>query len=328
MQHGRNTAVRFPFSRDRRYWPIWIWADLSTIYLKGFSPLRTNREIRAWVRQLDLGVRQSIVLGTSDRRILEAVVSAPPELSGFAGHAALAGRIENRYFELTYPGELAEIETLDSVVAEAEAAIAVARNEMRSTIDLHQHDFDALLKPLETIRPWLLDDDRQVCEVGADGKPTYRAATETDVANGVRYKSFDEYKRAQGLATRHKGDDTHDEIPRGNKAPPQPESRNGAKAEPDSRRIGSAQGRFARASVGRLGGEFWRHVPHGHAEEAEMMRSDRRRRMADDHNKGPCDRSYRCDREEIILWREEISEVRHCAPAQRRSIVPGGLQSD
>ena len=44
MQHGRNTAVRFPFSRDRRYWPIWIWADLSLIYLKGFSPLRTNRD--------------------------------------------------------------------------------------------------------------------------------------------------------------------------------------------------------------------------------------------------------------------------------------------
>jgi hypothetical protein len=44
MQHGRNTAVRFPFSRGRRYWPIWIWADLSLIYLKGFSPLRTNRD--------------------------------------------------------------------------------------------------------------------------------------------------------------------------------------------------------------------------------------------------------------------------------------------
>jgi len=158
-----------------------------------------RQEIRAWVRQLDLGVRQSVVLATKDRRILEALVTAPPELSGITG-ASAALEIENRYIELTYPDELAAIEEMNAVVAEAEASMHIARNEMRSTIDLHPHDFDELMKPIETIRPWLVDDGRQVCEVGADGRPTYRKANETDLADGVRYENFEAYKRAQGLA--------------------------------------------------------------------------------------------------------------------------------
>jgi hypothetical protein len=161
-----------------------------------------RQEIRAWVRQLDLGVRQSVVLATNDKRILEAVVSAPPELSGFDGSAALAGKVEARYFELVFPDELAAIDAMDAVVSEAEASMHIARNELRSTLDnnMHQRDFDTLMAPIETVRPWLLDDDKQVCETGVDGKPTYRPATENDRAFGVRYKNFEEYKAAQGLA--------------------------------------------------------------------------------------------------------------------------------
>jgi hypothetical protein len=158
-----------------------------------------RQEIRAWVRSLDLGVRQSVVLATKDRRILEALLSAPPELSGITSPSA-AAEIENRYIELTYPKELAELEALDSVVAEAEAAVGIAYNELRNTVDMHQHDFGELMRPIETIRPWLIDGRRQVCETAADGKPTYRKATEADLADGVEYKNYDEYKAAQGLA--------------------------------------------------------------------------------------------------------------------------------
>jgi hypothetical protein len=160
-----------------------------------------RQEIRQWFRSLDLGVRQSIALASKDRRILEALVTAPPELSGIAGPKA-AAEIENRYIELTYPDELASIEAADAVVAEAEASMHIARNELRSTLDvgMHAHDFDALMKPVEMIRPWLIDGRRQVCETGADGKPTYRKATEADLADGVEYKNFAEYQAAQGLA--------------------------------------------------------------------------------------------------------------------------------
>jgi hypothetical protein len=198
--HGKAWArAKAPVAKARAE----IKARRSALTVKPIDPANVaaaleRQEIRAWVRQLDLGVRQSVVLGTKDRRILEALLSAPPELSGIVD-AGLAGKVEDRYIELTYPGELASIEAMDAVVAEAETAISIARNDMRTTIDLHPHDFDALLKPLETIRPWLLDNDRQVCEI-VDGKPTYRASTESDRAFGVRYKDVNEYRAAQGLA--------------------------------------------------------------------------------------------------------------------------------
>jgi hypothetical protein len=161
-----------------------------------------DQEIRAWVRTLELGVRQSIVLATPDIRILQAVVSAPPELSGFAGDAAFASKVEDRYIELTYPDKLASIEANNDVVSVAEAGMHVQRNELRSTIsvDMHVRDFDEMMRPIETIRPWLIDNRTQVCEVGADGKPSYRKANESDVAFGVEYKNYDEYKAAEGLA--------------------------------------------------------------------------------------------------------------------------------
>src|SRR5258706_3249789 len=103
-----------------------IEAELAALVIKPVDPANVaaaleRQEIRAWVRTLDLGVRQSVVLATKDRRILEAVESAPPELSGFAGDAALASKIEDRYIELTYPDRLASIEAKNAVVAEAEA---------------------------------------------------------------------------------------------------------------------------------------------------------------------------------------------------------------
>jgi hypothetical protein len=181
-----------------------IEAERAELVIKPIDPANfaaalERQEIRAWVRQLDLGVRESVVLATKDRRILESVVSAPPELSGFAGDAALASKIEAHYVELVFPDKLASIEAKNDVVSEAETALAISRNELRSVVDMHPHDFDELMKPIEIIQPWLMDDGKQVCEIGADGKPSYRLATEADREIGFK-GSYDEYKRAQGLA--------------------------------------------------------------------------------------------------------------------------------
>jgi hypothetical protein len=109
-----------------------------------------RQEIRAWVRSLDLGVRQSVVIATKDRRILEAMLTAPPELSGIASPKA-AAEIEDRYIELTYPKELAELEAMEAVVAAGEAGLAVARNDMQSVAGhLHPHEFNELMKPIES----------------------------------------------------------------------------------------------------------------------------------------------------------------------------------
>jgi hypothetical protein len=130
-----------------------IEAERAALVIKPVDPANVaaaleRQEIRAWVRTLDLGVRQSIVLSTKDRRILDAVVSAPSELSGFAGDAAFASKIEDRYIELTYPDKLASIEAKNAVVAEAEAGMGISYNELRSTVDMHQHDFSELMNPM------------------------------------------------------------------------------------------------------------------------------------------------------------------------------------
>jgi hypothetical protein len=205
QNHGKQWArAKAPVAKARKE----ITSRRDALTIKALDPTNfaaalERQEIRAWVRQLDLGIRQSVVLGSNDKRILEAIVSAPPELSGFDGSAELAGKVEARYFELVFPDELAAIEAMDAVVSEAEAAMGVAYNDLRIAYapDMHPRDFDDLMKPaVETIKPWLIDGRRQVCETGADGKPTYRKATEADLADGVEYKNYDEYKAAQGLA--------------------------------------------------------------------------------------------------------------------------------
>jgi hypothetical protein len=160
-----------------------------------------RQEIRAWVRSLDLTVRQSVVLASKDKRILEAMLTAPPELSGIVNPKA-AAEIENRYVEVVYPGELLLIEAADSVVAEAEAALYVARNEMRAVVDvdMRPEDFNELMRPVETHKPWLTSDGKQVVEVDGAGRASYRPASETDIANGVQYNDLAEFKAAQGLA--------------------------------------------------------------------------------------------------------------------------------
>jgi hypothetical protein len=196
--HGKQWAkAKAAVARARKE----IEAERAALVIKPVDPANVaaaleRQEIRAWVRTLDLGVRQSIVLATKDRRILEAVVSAPPELSGFAGDAALASKIEDRYIELTYPDKLASIEAKNDVVSEAEAGVGIAYNELRSTIDLHVHDFSELMKPLEVDRPVLTSDKTQIIEIDAAGKATYRPASQSDIDNGVVYGS-DEHKAAQ-----------------------------------------------------------------------------------------------------------------------------------
>ena len=61
-----------------------------------------RQEMRAWLRTLDLNARQAIALTTTDRWVIEAMVTAPPELSGFEGDLArVVTEVEHRYLEMT-----------------------------------------------------------------------------------------------------------------------------------------------------------------------------------------------------------------------------------
>jgi hypothetical protein len=189
QNHGKAWArAKAPVAKARKE----ITARRGALVVKPMDPADLvgavlRQEIRAWIRSLDVGVRQSVMLGSKDRRVLEAALSAPPELSGITNPRA-ALEIENRYIEIVYPRDLAELEAEDAVIAPAEAASGTSYNEMRSVVDyLHPREFETLMKSLEVAGPWLTVDRKQVIEIGTDGFAKYRPASADDVNNGRVY---------------------------------------------------------------------------------------------------------------------------------------------
>jgi hypothetical protein len=168
---------------------------------QSYAGVHGRWEARQWLLSLEPSVRQAVAETTEDIRILEAMVTAPPQLSG-VNLPASAAKIERRYKEVMYPAELAAIAADDAVVAVAEACMYVQRNELRSTLDnnMQPRDFDELMKPIEVDRPWLTSDRKQVVEINADGTASYHPASQAEIDDGVEYKNVDEYRAAQGLA--------------------------------------------------------------------------------------------------------------------------------
>jgi hypothetical protein len=197
QNHGKQWArAKAAVAKARKE----IEARRAALVIKAVDPTNVvaaleRQEIRSWLRTLDIGARQSVALTTDDRRILEAMVTAPPELSNIVA-GALAAKIEQRYIELTYPDELASIEKMDAVVTVAEQARHIARNEMAGIYGAHPIEFDKLMQLLEVDRPVLTSDRKQIIEIDAAGKATYRLASQSDIDNGVVFGS-DEHKALQ-----------------------------------------------------------------------------------------------------------------------------------
>jgi hypothetical protein len=163
-----------------------------------FGAIQTM-EIHQLSRSLKPLEREALMMTTTDVRLLEATVTSPPELSGFsANDRAVIDKIEARYIELKHPAEVAEIEALESLAAEAEAIAQVARNELRSVAGLSAQEFDSVARKVEAA-VWLVGETgrEQVCEPGPDGTATYRAATPDEVASGVRYADVNAYHAAR-----------------------------------------------------------------------------------------------------------------------------------
>jgi hypothetical protein len=94
-----------------------------------------RQETRKYLLGLEPTLRIAKAM-TGDKRILGALMHVASELSGFdAFPRKVVEEIEPRYLELTYPEKLAELEALDAVIAEGETAVAIAYNELQSTID-------------------------------------------------------------------------------------------------------------------------------------------------------------------------------------------------
>jgi hypothetical protein len=186
------------------------------LVIKAVDPINVvaelqRQEIRNWLRSLDLSGRQLVAKTTKDQRVLEAMVTAAPELSGIVGDhlGPLADEIEARYLELTYGPEIAEIKAIEEVLAEADAAIQVARQSLQMNSEMSERDFDRLMKPIEqgVGRPWLLKTgvrpdgaDHVMVVTVNNGVASYHEASNEEQTAGVYYKDAAEYRAAQGIA--------------------------------------------------------------------------------------------------------------------------------
>lgn len=165
-----------------------------------------RQEIRAYLRTLDANARQTLAMTTTNVQLLEALVTAPPELSGFDGNLAhIADQIEQRYFELAYADEISAITSMEAVIAEGDAAVSIARGMFQGTMGMEEREFENFMVPIErrANAPWLLKQDGSssvlVVEM-ENGLANYRPATDSDLSNGVFYENLAAYQDARQAA--------------------------------------------------------------------------------------------------------------------------------
>jgi hypothetical protein len=207
-QYGKDLArARDPIRKARRE----IQTRREALKVKAVDPTNLaaaleRQETRQWLRSLDLAARRAVALTTKDKRILEAAVVAPPELSGFDGPLSnIIDQVEARYLELEHPDEIAALSAMETVIAEGNAGIDVAAVLIKGTSDLDDRQFDLIMKPLisKVGAPWIrkfTEDGREVIRVIEPGSNTAAVATPAQIADGVYYENHAAYLAARGIA--------------------------------------------------------------------------------------------------------------------------------
>jgi hypothetical protein len=169
-------------------------------------------ETRTFLRSMEPGERAGLLASTRDKRILEAALTAPPELSGLTGNLeSLAKQVEDRYLEMTHGPEAKAVSELEDVVAEATAVALVARGKIQSETGMSAREFDNIAGPAEKAAApvWLFKN------IGTDGVErtwvremsddqqravSHRPATAYELEHGEHYADFDAYRASRGLA--------------------------------------------------------------------------------------------------------------------------------
>jgi len=159
-------------------------------------------EIRTFLREMEPGKRSALLAGTQDVRLLEAALTAPPELIGVVSEP-LVKQTESRYLEMIHGPEAKAVAELEDVVAEANAAALVARSRLQMETGLDSRTFDATVGPAEkAAQPaWLIkssDGKTVTCEIGADGKGNYHAATPYELESGEYYANEEAFNASRG----------------------------------------------------------------------------------------------------------------------------------
>lgn len=162
-------------------------------------------EIRSYLRSLDKMALTVIAETTKDARLLEAMLSAPQELSGFdESMQRIAESVERRYLHMLNGSEIDEIERQEAIVAEAEAISNIAASEIQTRAGLTDQEIQSETVPLErkASAPWLQrDGDRIVRVKPGEQYPPWPDATPQEMATGVYYSNLDAFAQANGFAS-------------------------------------------------------------------------------------------------------------------------------
>ncbi|MEW6630320.1 MAG: hypothetical protein AB1440_05580 [Pseudomonadota bacterium] len=150
-----------------------------------------RQEIRAFVRAMEHGDRISLLFGTVDERIVDAVLSAPGALSGLSDE--LFGKIRDLVVERRHGDQVAKIREAEETAEAAQAALQVAQNDIKAATGLSDAAFEQLQK-MNTFTPWLVRDGDKVLKV-IPGQGSYPLASADEIATGKFYTNSAEYLR-------------------------------------------------------------------------------------------------------------------------------------
>jgi hypothetical protein len=129
--------------------------------------------------------------------VAEAILTAPPELSGVAEtHRAL---LTEKVLEAQHPGEMTQVSDLQRAIEVAERAVEIGRDEVRIEAGvMDTHEFDAMAAPIERQHkaPWLRKRGDEIRVVDLERK-VERIASPEEIEAGVYYENAQAYDRGQ-----------------------------------------------------------------------------------------------------------------------------------
>ncbi|ANL55081.1 hypothetical protein AMC82_CH03923 [Rhizobium phaseoli] len=106
-----------------------------------------RQEVRAWLRTLKPDERTKAVRSASDPLIKEAALSVPVELTGLL--PSTRDGLTRELIEARYGDEIAALNELDAAVSTVERAVDGARDDVRESLGMTPHDFNAEFRDVE-----------------------------------------------------------------------------------------------------------------------------------------------------------------------------------
>lgn len=149
-----------------------------------------RQEIRALVRAMKPGERMAFISGNRDERLADAVLSAPPVLSGLLDEQF--GQLRDLVMERRVDrGQIAGIREAEETAEAAHAALQVAQNDIKAATGLSDIAFEQLQK-MNAFTPWLVREGDKVLKV-IPGQSSYPPASADEIAIGKFYLNTAEY---------------------------------------------------------------------------------------------------------------------------------------